>query len=427
VAATSPGTGKGAGKGLAIAGVAILAGFMFVLASATAMLGGGNVVSDASCGGTTGENGATTPPGATADAIPPEYLALYQSVGKEYGIDWQILAAIGFIESGHGSNMGPSSAGALGPMQFLPSSWDLFGVDGDKDGDKDINDPKDAIPAAAVHLIKAGGGIANSVHDALFGYNHSEAYVASVIAQANKYGWTGDPSAGIPGAAIPGGAPAGGPNGSPGGTDPSSPAAPCGGSSEFPAGPAELQEAVKLFSPREYVPIPPEFTGGAVELIDARILPNVVYVARTYNLTITQGRGGIGTGSPSISHNQGLALDMVPSQGSSQQIWDDSAGRLAADLGWTPGCGARGSRPTCALVPAISFVGYDGYPSHGSPRTCGGGCPQHIHVSWMGGPNVISDGVLRPPHEWAMAFPSPAAGDASSGGGPPQSGGTPPQ
>jgi hypothetical protein len=75
--------------------------------------------------------------------------------------------------------------------------------------------------------------------------------------------------------------------------------------------------------------------------------------------------------------------DLVPADGTTQARWDASAGRLARDLGWTPACGSSGSRPACPLVPAIQFVGYDGFPRHGSPRTCGGGCAAHIHVSWV--------------------------------------------
>src|SRR4051794_21607795 len=62
---------------------------------------------------------------------------------------------------------------------------------------------------------------------------------------------------------------------------------------------------------------------------------------------------------------------------------DRSAGALARDLGWTRACAPSGTRPTCRLAPAIQFIGYDGYPRHGSPRTCTGGCPAPLHLSWV--------------------------------------------
>jgi hypothetical protein len=75
-------------------------------------------------------------------------------------------------------------------------------------------------------------------------------------------------------------------------------------------------------------------------------------------------------------------LVAIPADGNHQAIWDRSAGALAHDLGWTPECARSGTRPACRLAPAIQFVGYDGYPGHGSPRTCTGDCPAHLHLSW---------------------------------------------
>ena len=116
-----------------------------------------------------------------------EYLRLYKKSAREYGFagDWQILAAVGEVESNHGENMGPSSAGALGPMQFLPSTWVEAGVDGDGDGEANIMDPEDAIPAAAKYL-KAGGA-PRDWHAALYSYNHAEWYVVKVLSVAEGY------------------------------------------------------------------------------------------------------------------------------------------------------------------------------------------------------------------------------------------------
>jgi hypothetical protein len=62
-------------------------------------------------------------------------------------------------------------------------------------------------------------------------------------------------------------------------------------------------------------------------------------------------------------HGGGTAVDLVPAEVTTQARWHASAGRLARDLGWTPACGSSGSRPACTLVPAIQFIGYDGYPA----------------------------------------------------------------
>jgi hypothetical protein len=104
------------------------------------------------------------------------------------GLPWQVLAAIGQVESGHGRNVGPSSAGALGPMQFLPSTWAFSGVDGDGDGKADIMNPYDAVPAAALYLCRAGAANgAQGLYDAIFSYNHADWYVKEVLALAARY------------------------------------------------------------------------------------------------------------------------------------------------------------------------------------------------------------------------------------------------
>ena len=120
---------------------------------------------------------------------PRTYRELYIDSAKYCpGLRWQVLAAIGQIESGHGRNMGPSSAGALGPMQFLPSTWAFSGVDGDGDGKADIMNPYDAVPAAALYLCRAGAANGEQgLNDAIFSYNHAEWYVKQVLDLAARY------------------------------------------------------------------------------------------------------------------------------------------------------------------------------------------------------------------------------------------------
>jgi Transglycosylase SLT domain len=121
---------------------------------------------------------------------PSNYLQLFQASAARYcpGMSWTVLAAIGQIESGDGSNMGPSSAGALGPMQFLPSTWQEWGITAfGETGSPDIMDPFDAVPAAARLLCAAGAGSASGLRGAIFAYNHATWYVNEVLALAQEY------------------------------------------------------------------------------------------------------------------------------------------------------------------------------------------------------------------------------------------------
>ena len=108
-----------------------------------------------------------------------ELVALWHRAGKAYGVPWDVLAAINKIESNFGENMGPSYAGALGWMQFIPSSWFRWGMDGDGDGIADPWDPEDAVFAAARYLAAAGAH--DDLSRAIFAYNHAQWYVDDVL------------------------------------------------------------------------------------------------------------------------------------------------------------------------------------------------------------------------------------------------------
>ena len=114
--------------------------------------------------------------------IPPFLLPIYQAAGIEYGIPWQILAGINEIETDYGRNLNVSSAGALGWMQFMPSTWKMYGVDANKDGHKDPYNPVDAIFAAARYLKAAG--YEQDVRRSIYAYNHADWYVDSVLLRA---------------------------------------------------------------------------------------------------------------------------------------------------------------------------------------------------------------------------------------------------
>ena len=118
--------------------------------------------------------------------IPPFLLPIYQAAGIQYGIRWEILAAINEIETDYGRNLNVSTAGAVGWMQFLPSTWRLYGVDANGDKVKDPYNPVDAIFAAARYLRAAGAE--TDIRTAVFAYNHANWYVDSVLLRAQVIG-----------------------------------------------------------------------------------------------------------------------------------------------------------------------------------------------------------------------------------------------
>ena len=118
--------------------------------------------------------------------IPPFLLDIYQACGTQYGIPWEVLAAINRIETAFGTNLNVSTAGAVGWMQFLPSTWDMYGVDANGDHRKDPYNPVDSICAAARYLKAAGGE--EDLRQAIFAYNHADWYVDEVLLYASQYG-----------------------------------------------------------------------------------------------------------------------------------------------------------------------------------------------------------------------------------------------
>jgi hypothetical protein len=121
-------------------------------------------------------------------AVPPFLLPIFQAAGTAYGIPWQVLAAINEVETDYGRDLSVSSAGAEGWMQFLPTEWGQYGVDANGAGYKDPYNPADAIFAAARYLRAAGGD--SDIKAAVYAYNHSQAYVDSVMLRAQLLGGT---------------------------------------------------------------------------------------------------------------------------------------------------------------------------------------------------------------------------------------------
>ena len=128
-------------------------------------------------------------PFTTAQSGPMSFAALqgiWQAAGNAYGIPWTVLAAINKVETNFGQNLGPSSAGAVGWMQFMPSTWARWGIDANGDGVADPDNPTDAIFSAARYLAACGGQI--DITRAVYCYNHATWYVNEVMGLAALYG-----------------------------------------------------------------------------------------------------------------------------------------------------------------------------------------------------------------------------------------------
>ena len=482
------------------------------------------------CGGGGGAVGGP-PTAAARGAIPARLLPLYRAGEQRYGVPWNVLGGINAVETDFGRNLAVSSAGAVGWMQFMPSTWAAYAVDGNDDGKRDPWNPEDAIPAAARYLKASGSD--RDLHDAILAYNHSESYVQDVLAHARTYArgnftvldgtavndgpatssgsggfgyplarrgpviatpadhqrrplgnWESDNAIDI---AVPAGTPvlaaanatvvdAGGSPPTHGGSvvsgfnvtlraagnevfythmirvlvDPGervragqrigvsgyannvehlhvglergdplavwgdgatgAVAASNGGcASGVPSGPAELDRAVTVSSPRSFTTLPAwaMAPGHPREQVDTRILPDALWILRAYGLRVSAARE-----SGHNTHGDGTALDMVPASGGDQAAWDRSALRLAHDIGWIDSCGASGAAPACPLRPWVRFVGYNGYPNHGDPAHCSGGCGAHIHVSWHA--SSYGNSALSPPSAWVRVFPVPTTSTSTS-------------
>jgi hypothetical protein len=119
------------------------------------------------------------PPWRIVQPEPAELLLThYKQAEAEFGVPWYYLAAINLVESRMGRIRGTSEAGAQGPMQFLPSTWEQYGAGGD------INSYKDAIAAAARYLKR--NGAPGDMRNAVWNYNHSDLYVDAVLAYGDR-------------------------------------------------------------------------------------------------------------------------------------------------------------------------------------------------------------------------------------------------
>lgn len=363
---------RGGPVGIAVGAAAAVV--VTVLAALMGVLG-----ADLSClGGSSGTGPA--PSRSAREDIPAARLRLYQAAGRRFDIDWAFLASIGAQECGHGACRGTNGYGCAGPMQIAyvrgsacspgsgPTLWERYGVDGDGDGRKDVNDPADAIFTAARILREdkgapRSGGSYEAYRQAACNYygacaDATASYADEVMARAVQYGFRG------PGSPAPSDAE---------GTQPVL----AGGGCSASAAAGTPGQVRRAFAPGRLEALPAGITAGGGETCDARIVPDVVYLARRFGVVVTDCYAPSGH-EPTGEHPLGAAIDAVPRDGN----WDRTL-RLAGALGWEPGCALSGTAPACA-DPPFRFIGYNGFPNHGDPLNCvpcAGG--PHLHISWL--------------------------------------------
>jgi membrane-bound lytic murein transglycosylase B len=115
----------------------------------------------------------------TGSALPPAtLLGYYREAERRFGVRWNVLAAVNFVESAFNKLRNNSAAGAQGPMQFIPATWRVYGLGGN------VHDPHDAILGAANYLHANGAPRDN--RRALLRYNPSSLYVDAVLRYARE-------------------------------------------------------------------------------------------------------------------------------------------------------------------------------------------------------------------------------------------------
>ena len=115
----------------------------------------------------------------TGRALPADVLRRhYRAAQRRFGVHWSVLAAINLVETGYNRIRSNSTAGAQGPMQFIPSTWRAYGMGGN------IHRPRDAIMGAANYLKASGAP--GDYDRALYAYNHSSLYVKAVKRYARR-------------------------------------------------------------------------------------------------------------------------------------------------------------------------------------------------------------------------------------------------
>jgi hypothetical protein len=291
---------------------------------------------------------SAAPAALRSGAVPAELVPLFEGAASRYRLGPRgpaVLAAVTKVESDFGRNLGPSSAGAVGSTQFMPATWRRYGVDADGDGRRDPNTAADAIYAAANYLRASGAP--GDWRRALFAYNHADWYVDRVLRQADEYGSQLDT---LTTAAL-------------------SLDLPCAATTGIP----DVDGSTRVFGGGRIVAIP----GFPGERIDERLLGDIAFLVRHFNIAITDGYATSGHAADG-EHPLGLAIDIVPGRGGT---WGD-IDRLAR---WAE---PRQDHPRAPF----RWVGYDGDANHGRGH--------HLHLSWDHSPTPSR----RPPARWVRVL-----------------------
>jgi hypothetical protein len=262
--------------------------------------------------------------------IPPKMAKVYLQIADKYNLRWDILAAIGKVETGHCTNRATSSMGAVGCMQFMPATWGHYGRG------KDPYDPIASVDAAARYLI--ANGAPEDYETALFAYNHADWYVRKVLRQAALYR------------------------------------------------PLAIRREIQgiriraLDSTALYVLRSPRITmtpGQRADMqsggIDARVLTTLMWIAKRHTITITSLRHDHSTGS---NHTYGRAFDIGIVDGYTCAPYGrlDPCGRLLIELG-----SVQGEAQSTELIGAFdpNSISEQWAWSQADHR-------DHIHVGWDG-------------------------------------------
>src|SRR5262249_7790420 len=158
---------------------ALARGVVAMLPAGLATAARADIAANRSLRSLSGPPPATPPKLRTVDPRPAGVLLGYcRAAERRFHVAWQVRAAVNFIESKFGRVTSNSSAGAQGPMQFIPSTWKAYGLGGN------VHDPRDAIMGAANYLSASGAPA--DYRTALYHYNPSDAYVRAVLLYAHQ-------------------------------------------------------------------------------------------------------------------------------------------------------------------------------------------------------------------------------------------------